>query len=52
MKVKVTMYMDITDEEESFYFIKQIEDHAEWLLDLDGWPEIESVYNVSVEKEE
>lgn len=44
--VKVTMYLDITDS--SMEYIKKIEHHAEYLLDLDN-PDLLSVYGVKVE---
>ncbi len=50
MKVKIEIYadIDISDFEE----LKQIEHHADYLLDLENYPEIKSVYSVSVTKVE
>lgn len=48
-KVKVTMYFDV--DENGMEEIKKLEHHAEYLLDLDNYPEIESVYGVKVEEE-
>lgn len=45
-KVKVTMELEVTDPGA----IKVIEHHADRLLDLDSWPEIISVSDVSVSK--
>ena len=47
-KVKVTMYFDVPNEED-IEEIKKLEHHAERILDLDSYPEIESVYGVNVE---
>ena len=46
--IKVEMTMDVEDD-----FINQAkvwEHHAEYLLDLDSHPEIQSVYNVTVKE--
>lgn len=48
-KLKVTMYLDVpnkADVEE----IKKIEHHVDYLLNLDEYPEIESVFDVSIEE--
>lgn len=45
--VKVEMYFEI-ENEESMEEIKKLEHHAERLLDLDSYPEIHSVYGVTV----
>ena len=47
-KVKVEMFFDV--EERFVDEIKKIEHHAEFLLDLDSYPEIKSVYGVKVEE--
>lgn len=49
MKIKVEMYMDI--DSTALDSIKKIEHHAEQLLDLENYPEIKSVYGVTVTKE-
>lgn len=49
MKLKVTMYFDV--EENGIEEIKKIEHHAEYLLNLEEYPEIKSVYGVKVEEE-
>ena len=46
--VKVEMYLDIEDEEDAMEEMKKLEHHAERLLDLDSYPEIHSVYGVTV----
>ena len=47
--VKITMYLNI--DETAMDEIKKLEHHAEYLLDLDNHPEIESVYGVTVTEE-
>ena len=47
-KVKVTMYFDVPNEDD-IEEIEKLEHHAERILDLDSYPEIESVYGVTVE---
>lgn len=47
--VKVEMYLDIEDG--SVDEIKKIEHHADYLLDLDSWPKIKTVYGVKVSEE-
>lgn len=47
-KVKVVMFFDIPNEED-IEEIKKLEHHADYLLDLDSYPEISSVYGVTVE---
>ena len=49
-KVKITMYFDV--EENGMEEIKKLEHHAEYLLSLDEYPEIKSVYGVRVEEVE
>ena len=47
MKVKLSMYLDITDN--SFEELKRIcENHIDYLLDLDSFPEIKKVYAVKL----
>jgi hypothetical protein len=46
--VKVTMYFEVN--ENSIEEIKKLEHHAEYLLNLEEYPEIESVYGVKVEE--
>lgn len=48
-KVKFEIYMDVDDD-----FVdeaKKWEHHADYLLDLDSYPEIKSVYGCKVEVE-
>lgn len=47
-KVKITMYVDV--EENCLEEIKKLERHADYLLNLDEYPEIHSVYGVKVEE--
>ena len=47
-KVKITMYFDV--EENCLEEIKKLEHHADYLLNLDEYPEINSVYGVKVEE--
>lgn len=49
MTVKVTMYFEV--EENTLEEIKRLEHHAEYLLNLEEYPEIKSVYGVKVEEE-
>ena len=46
--VKVTMYLEV--DENKVENVKKIEHHAEYLLDLDSWPEIKSVHGVEVKE--
>lgn len=46
MIVKVEMYFDIDPAD--FDQIKKIEHHADSLLDLDNWSEIQSVFGVKI----
>lgn len=46
MIVKVEMLMGISDD--SLEEIKKLEHHAEYLLDLENYPEIKSVSDVKV----
>ena len=46
-QVKVTMIMDI-EKLEDLEAIKKLEHHAEYLLDLDNYPEIKNVHDVHV----
>ena len=47
-KVKITMYFDV--DENCLEEIKKLEHHADYLLNLDEYPEINSVYGVKVEE--
>lgn len=47
-KVKVTMYFEI--EETAMEEMKKLEHHADYILDLEEYPEIKSVYGVQVEE--
>ena len=47
MDVIVTMRMNI--DANDLEKLKTIEHHADYLLDLDNWPEIKSVSNVTVQ---
>lgn len=49
MKVKVEMFFDIDDD--ALEEIKELEHHADYLLSLDEYPEIKSVYGVRVMEE-
>ena len=46
--VKMTMYFDVPNEEDA-QGLKQLEHHADYILNLDEYPEIESVYGVKVQ---
>lgn len=49
MKIKLELIMDLdTDFENGLEAVKELEHHADWLLDLDEWPEIRSVSNCKV----
>ena len=47
-KLKVEMYLDV--EEDSVDEIKKMTHHADYLLDLESYPEIKSVYGVTVKE--
>lgn len=47
-KVKVTMYFEVEDD--AIEEMKKLEHHADYLLNLDEYPEIKSVYGVEVEE--
>lgn len=47
-KVKVTMYFDVPNEED-IEELEKLEHHADYILNLDEYPEIASVYDVTVE---
>ena len=47
-KVKVTMYFDVPNEKD-IEALKQLEHHADYILNLDEYPEIKTVYGVIVE---
>lgn len=49
MEINVSMKMEIS--EGALEEIKKIEHHADHLLDLDEWTEIQSVYDVQVREE-
>lgn len=46
MIAKIEMNIDINDDD--FAEIKKIEHHADYLLNLDDYPEIKSVFDVKV----
>ena len=46
MIAKIEMNIDINDDD--FDEIKKIEHHVDYLLNLDDYPEIKSVFNVKV----
>lgn len=46
MKIKVEMYFEIEDD--ALEELKKIESHADYLLDLESYPEIKRVEGVSV----
>jgi hypothetical protein len=48
-KVKVVMYLEV--EENKIEEIKKLEHHVDYLLNLEEYPEIKSVYGVEVEEE-
>lgn len=48
MEVKLEICMQI--EKDAFQELKKVEHHAEYLLDLDHWPEIKSVYGCKVKE--
>lgn len=45
-KVKLSMFMEVDDN--SIAEIKKLEHHVDYILDLDNYPEIKSVYGVEV----
>lgn len=47
-QLKVTMYFEVEDN--ALEEIKKVENHAEYLLSLEEYPEIKSVYGVTVEE--
>lgn len=47
--VKATMFFEIEDD--YLESMKNLEHHVEYLLDLEGTPEIKCVYGVKVEEE-
>lgn len=49
-KVKVVMYFEVEDD--GMEEIKKLEHHADYILDLDGYQEIKSVYGVEVKEVE
>lgn len=50
MVIKVTMSMEI-DPNALEEVAKALENHIDWVMDLDSWPEIKSVFNVQVKEE-
>lgn len=48
MEVKISFFVDI--DKQDFPKLKRLEHHIEELLDLDSWPEIQTVYDVQVTK--
>lgn len=48
MEVKFEICMRIG--KDAFPRLKKLEHHAEYLLDLENWPEIESVYGCKVQE--
>ena len=48
-KVKVIMFFEVDDQYVDE--VKKLEHHADWLLDLESYPEIKSVYGVTVSEE-
>ena len=48
-RLKVIMYLEV--EENSIEEIKKLEHHVDYLLNLDEYPEIKSVYGVEVKEE-
>lgn len=44
MIIELTMDLEVDDGSE--LELSKLEHHIDWLLDLDNWPEIKSVYNV------
>lgn len=50
--VKIEMLMDIADDEKAMDKIMKLTHHIDWLLDLDGWSEIKSVYGVKIHEVE
>jgi hypothetical protein len=49
-KMDVVISMEATISADAFDKVKVIEHHAERLLDLGNWPEIETVFGVTVEE--
>lgn len=50
-EIDVNVTMTLRIKKSAFDELRVIEHHAEYLLDLDNWPSIKSVYDVSVTKE-
>lgn len=51
-EIDVNVTMTLRIKKSAFDELRVIEHHAEYLLDLDNWPEITSVYNVEVIKQD
>lgn len=47
MRLEVKMNMDIDDNARE-EVVKMLTHHIEWLMDLDGWKEIKTIYGVEV----
>lgn len=48
MTIRLSMLIDV-DNNEDYQELKTLQNHIDRLLDLDSWPEIKSVYGVTVE---
>ena len=48
-QVKIEMTVDIDDND--INKLNVIKNHIDYLLDLDSWPEIKSVYGVNITKQ-
>ena len=48
--MEVMFSIKMTVEDDAWETLKQWEHHAEYLLDLDSYPEIKSIYDCKVEK--
>lgn len=46
----IKLSMSLQTNNDSIEQFKKLEHHIDYLLDLDNWPEIESVYDVVVEE--
>ena len=47
--VKITMFFNVNDEK-GVEELKKLEHHADYILDLDSFPEVKSVYGVTVKE--
>ena len=50
MIIKVIMNLEI-DAEAKEQVARALENHVDWVMDLDSWPEIKTVFGVKVEEE-